>query len=84
MKLLRRKKLEANRIDELVDHYTKQYENEKPENPIYSNYAPVINTPHMELSPLPSVRRVNRNDRNETCHNNNIREHTQTYVQALA
>ena len=33
------KTLGTNKLDELIDHYTKLYENERPEYPTNSNYG---------------------------------------------
>ena len=69
-----------NRVDKLVDHYTKLYENEKPDKLVTINYQPMLITPDIEPLPLPSAKRIKWIDRNLRCHDNNIREHTWTHV----
>ena len=78
------KTLGAKELIELLGYYTKLHENKKPEKPITITYGHLINMPHMETSLLPSAWMVKRNNRNEMCHNNSIREHIQTHVKASA
>ena len=61
------KMLGAKRLSGLIDHYTKLYENEKPDKPITISYDPIM-----------------KNNGNEMCYNNSIREHTKTQMQASA
>ena len=41
-----------------------------------------MNAGHAEPSPLPSTRRIKRNNKNEMCHNKS--KHTQTHMQVVA
>ena len=70
----------ANRFNEFKDHYTHLYENDKPEKHNVIKYDPIVNTPHVELSPLLSTRREHRDTMEMKCTLVKISEGTLRYI----
>ena len=63
----------ASRLSDLTEDCTKIYENEAYDKTRDSNHGPIMNAPHMELSPC--ARKEKRNNTVGMCHSNNNREH---------
>ena len=70
---------EADRFNKCLYCYMNICECGEPKKPDINNYNPVMSTLHMEPLPLLSIRGEKRQNRNEICQSENIREHTQMY-----